>query len=194
MRNYRIFLLFVFVVGAQTIYGQWVKDNELKQTIKIHTDTSVIIFDVLEEELTIHPRENRTYYWYANRKIMANQGGVGGLLLDGPYSQYNNDDRLIEKGNFKNGLKKGTWKLWDSSGNSIRIEKYRKGLLNGKQIVFNQGQIVQIKWFRKGIEIPNRWTPVFMVTHTNHHDMDINEKEEVEKKFNNESSNGEIEQ
>lgn len=144
------FLLLVSTINAQV---QWPGQNLLKRTLKIHTDTSVIVFNVIDEEINLKPKNNLIYYWYANRKILNNTGGVGGLLLDGSYARYNTNDLLIETGNFNKGLKQGKWKLWDEQGNLLQMNYYRKGTQCGKQYIYKEDDLIEVSRFRKGKKI-----------------------------------------
>jgi hypothetical protein len=131
MKPIKIAFLFTFYLLGSTLYAQltWPGQALIKRTLKIHTDTSVIVINIIDEQISIRPKNNRNYYWYANRKILNNKGGIGGLLLDGVYTRYNTNDQLIETGSFKKGLKQGKWKLWDEQGNLLRIQTFKKGKL-----------------------------------------------------------------
>lgn len=148
-----VLLSFLLLVSTMNAQVQWPGQNLLKRTLKIHTDTSVIVFTIIDEELNLRPKNNLVYYWYANRKILNNTGGVGGMLLDGSYARYSTNDQLIETGNFKKGLKQGQWKLWDEQGNLLQMNFFRKGRQCGKQYIYKGDGSIEVSRFRMGKKV-----------------------------------------
>ncbi|HAM97190.1 MAG TPA: hypothetical protein DCQ26_01130 [Marinilabiliales bacterium] len=144
------FLAFLLLVNLSNTFGQWMHENFTKRNLKIHTDTSVLVFEIIEETLEIKPSVDLTYFWYLNRKILSNKGGIGGQLLDGSFTRYNRQDYLMEQGSFKKGLKWGEWKYWDEMGNLIRIEPYKNGLLDGKVTIYEKEGEIKTLTYRKG--------------------------------------------
>lgn len=69
------------------------------------------------------------YYWYSADAIHATQGGYSGKLLNGLYNEYYYPDKnLKEQGTFKNGLKEGIWKTWNTNGTLHSITKWKHGV------------------------------------------------------------------
>ncbi|RPJ74302.1 MAG: hypothetical protein EHM20_10830 [Alphaproteobacteria bacterium] len=118
---------------------------------------------------------DKAYYWYDNISIHETQGGCSGYVLDGLYTEYyvpGND--MLSSGQFKNGLKDGTWTTWfqngkigeqsiwdngrltgkkctyNSSGEHVMTESYKNGLLHGKKIVYTDKK-EQVFHYKKGL-------------------------------------------
>ncbi|MFA6400441.1 MAG: hypothetical protein WCX31_02280 [Salinivirgaceae bacterium] len=147
--SFLIIAILMFSIGVQ---AQWMQRNYIKRTLKIHSDTSVVIFEIIEDEIHLKPDADYTYYWYTNRKIMSNKGGIGGYVLDGPYTRYNRKDCLMAQGTFRYGLKWGEWKHWDDKGNLLRAEPYKNGLVHGKVAVYDFEGKKQILIYKRGIQ------------------------------------------
>lgn len=112
-----------------------IKDH---REIMINYDDSLIKTSVLTKIRKVEPTDLIEYYWYAYNQINKNYGGFDGFLLDGEYSVFNLENRLITSGYFKEGKKHGTWKKWDRKGQLILICNWNKGLKNGKTIVYSK--------------------------------------------------------
>lgn len=91
------------------------------------------------------------YYWYYDNKIHFNQGGYSGKLLNGNYQVFDGTNKLIEKGQFKNGLKFNSWTQWFANGKIKRIQIYKEGNQEGQAKVFNeQGKLLVIENYKNG--------------------------------------------
>jgi len=119
----------------------------LIKNLSIHTDSLMIKFSIIDDDVVIKPNPMLTYYWHKNRTIRSNQGGVGGDLLEGSYMVFDNNDNLIEQGYFHKGLKYGEWIKWNNKGELIYIKKYKKGQLHGKSIEYTD-ETIKIKYRR----------------------------------------------
>jgi len=91
------------------------------------------------------------YYWYANNRVNYNRGGYTGKLLHGLYSVFNKDGKLVILGQFKQGTKIGIWKFWDK-GILLRQEAWKKGKLHGKVFEYDpSGKIVKASPYKHGL-------------------------------------------
>lgn len=101
----------------------------------------------------VNTRTSCNYYWYDNMKINFTKGGYSGHLLDGPYSEYSYpSETLLQKGNFKLGLKHGRWLKWHSNGELAEISSWRHGKLHGERQIFNDSGIATTKEeYRHGV-------------------------------------------
>jgi hypothetical protein len=144
-------LWLIFGLSILELNAQILQPNYIRKNLHIHTDTSIVNIVIIEEDINIHTRLNRTYYWYKNRQIITNQGGVGGNLLDGTYKCFSKTDRLLEEGTFKKGLKTGLWKNWDIDGNLKQTHHYRKGKIRGKSTLYNNDGTVITAKYRNGV-------------------------------------------
>ncbi len=66
------------------------------------------------------PKLDNTYYWFQYNQIQATQGAYSGHLLDGGYTIYAPDGKLMTSGQFKSGVKVGLWKYYDE-GNLKKV-------------------------------------------------------------------------
>ena len=127
------------------------------------------------KEKQVKANQNKQYYYYHRQKVDSRQGGYTGMLLDGEAKMLNADLSLVSKGEFKNGLKHGTWmkwypdgKLWmltnwklgvkegkeyqyQTDGTLIRCSKYRNNLLHGKTIIYENGEWKMTIRYKKGV-------------------------------------------
>lgn len=128
-----LFLLFVFFGNAQQL-----EDNSTVYHVKENGIS--ITFSVLdrEEKGVKSYSEDKFYYWSKAQKVIATQGGSSGQLLHGTYESCYTNKQLKEKGIFYKGQKDGTWSVWNAQGFLVRRENWRKGILHGKQLTYDQ--------------------------------------------------------
>ncbi len=105
----------------------------------------------------IRVKSKRVYYWYKSDKIYKNTFGIGGKVLHGEYIKRNLTDKtLLEKGNFKYGLKNGVWKEWFQNGNLAKIVFWKKGVLNGIYKEFDTIGAISLKGhYKNGLKTGN---------------------------------------
>jgi hypothetical protein len=59
---------------------------------------------------------------------------------------------LTGEANYKNDKKHGTEKLWLENEQLFSTEEYYNGVKHGKTVIYNmEGEIVQIRWYKKGV-------------------------------------------
>jgi len=94
---------------------------------------------------------SKVYYWFDNSEIHHTQGGSGGYLLDGDYSEYfYPGNNLSIKGNFKKGLKNGIWEAWYDNGDLKERAYWKKGYLSGKKYYYSStGVIYKMEEYKK---------------------------------------------
>ncbi|MBN2833700.1 MAG: hypothetical protein JXR48_01910 [Candidatus Delongbacteria bacterium] len=122
--------------------------NKTREIIVTRNDT-VIKCRVLNEKKKYSTHSDRMYYWYKAQEVYKNLGGYDGLLLSDYYSMYY-DNKLIEKGKFKDGLKQGEWKEWYLNGDLKQIESFKNGLKNGKSYYYSEQKLYMLKSYKKG--------------------------------------------
>ena len=93
----------------------------------------------------------RLYYWFDNSEIHHTQGGCGGYLLDGDYTEYfYPGNNLSVKGKFRKGLKDGIWCMWYENGNIKEKVLWKKGYLNGRKYYYTStGAIYKVEKYRR---------------------------------------------
>lgn len=101
----------------------------------------------------LKPKADRSYFWFKGGLIHSAQSGIAGELLHDKFVKFYHSNQLAEQGNFKNGLKVGSWKSWFENGKIETIQNYKSGILNGRYITFNQdGEIIEKGNFAKGLK------------------------------------------
>lgn len=134
---------------AQEKYDSW---QPSVRDVTISYRDSTIKTQILLLSENIKTLNNLTYYWYAQNKINMNMGGYTGSLLNGEYTIYDKEKRLITQGYFDHGLKTGTWKYWNSKGILRQSIDYREGLPDGVYILFDQkGVQIEKKRYKSGV-------------------------------------------
>jgi Uncharacterized protein conserved in bacteria len=93
-----------------------------------YTDSSAK-FGVAEQEVHSIGTPATAYFFYRKNAIHANEGAIDGYPLHGNYLVYNSSNSLICKGQFKKGVRIGTWMRWDAGGKLTSMVKYSNGKL-----------------------------------------------------------------
>lgn len=102
--------------------------------VRIAQSDQNIVAELDHESSTISVKANLQYYWYSANMIHDTQGGYSGRLLNGLYSVFYLNKNLKEQGNFKKGLKDGTWKTWKEDGSLSATAIWERGVeIKGKK-------------------------------------------------------------
>jgi antitoxin component YwqK of YwqJK toxin-antitoxin module len=150
------------------------KQNSTREVELIYTD-STIVAGIYTKQEKIKTKYPLMYNWYFQEKLGQSQGDYWGYLLHGSYCVYDKKNRLIRKGDFKFGLKNGSWKSWylngilrineawengmaqgcwnyySPAGKLIKTVEYKKGQLSGKTIIY-QGDSCIVRNYADGKE------------------------------------------
>lgn len=78
-----------------------------------------------------------TYHWYTNQTIMETKGGYDGKLLHGYYRSFYLSNQLFQSGEFKYGVKTGTWKNWYPDGKLKENMHWKNGQKNGSYYLYS---------------------------------------------------------
>lgn len=162
----------IFISGS--IHAQRVNKVISSREIVIPSKDSTIITHVYVLEKKRYKFPQRKYYWYHQNKINVNTGTYMKNPLHGKHYVFDAENKLICQGKHNHGLRKGIWKRWysngelamtnryvlgrdfaktykyDTSGQLVSIEKYKKDQLHGKQRYFVEDSVV-CKKYKKGI-------------------------------------------
>ena len=178
-----IFLLFTVICCCTDLMCQFDKiDNNLRDVVINKGDTSIYCSVVLNREKK-DVDDKLTYYWYLNGTYGSNMGGYAGYLLHGEYTAFAGKNKLIEKGYYKQGLKQGKWKIWYLNGNLKETIKYRNGMKNGYNIIYNnKGLAVDSVYYKDDIvTVPFTVKNFFQGIITKKQDKTVNIKEKTDK-------------
>ena len=121
----KVTLFFVHILLAAQLYGQAVIQTK---EIKITYSNGYEVFKVCTSNVQTIFNDKKEYFWYTEySKIKSTKGGSGGNLLHGNYKFYDENGNLRYDKNYYLGLRDGSEKHWDSSGNIVSQAKYLKG-------------------------------------------------------------------
>jgi hypothetical protein len=119
-------------------------------TFHIEKPDTSISFEVCAVNPKVIARENSSYSWYLDNKIIETKGGFSGRLLHGRYESYYGNKSLRERGTYIKGRKEGKWIKWHSNGKINEISYWRMGVKQGKYVLFNDmGQKMLFAHFKK---------------------------------------------
>lgn len=103
------------------------------------------------------PKTDKIYYWFKGGAVHHSQSGFGGHLLDGKFTKAFHSNNIAEQGEFKTGLKIGSWKTWHSNGILETEQFWRSGLKQGSYNRFNSsGELMESGYFKNGKK-KGRW-------------------------------------
>jgi hypothetical protein len=155
MRHFLFILTFNWLMTFQGL-GQD-EPEILTRSVVISNPDSTVQAGILVNRSGQHLENDRLYFWYSADKINCNSGGYSGYLMNGKYSVFDSDHRMIEQGEFQNGLKTGIWKRWYPDGALLRLVSWKKGLKDGSVIEYGpDGNVISRMRYRKGRLIRDR--------------------------------------
>lgn len=127
-RNFYL-LLMASALSLASCRSRTLDYTQLSNRVRISTSESSTIA-ALSAGVVTRLKDDRFYSWYDKGIIGSTQGGYSGKLLHGDYtSHYSGTKQLSTKGEYKMGLKTGKWKRWDTEGNLLEVQRWRKGKL-----------------------------------------------------------------
>ncbi|MFA8301340.1 MAG: hypothetical protein ACEPOV_14320 [Hyphomicrobiales bacterium] len=172
----RLFLFLLFLIShfmnGQDIFNQVVFPSRISV---LNSEKNTEVISVTEKEINI--RNDRVYYWFRSGKINSTQGDYGGKLLDGKYVMYDSNERMLLKGEFKEGLKNDLWLEWDLKGNLLRTKLFKYGILK-RSCEYKKGVKVLKSFFKRGVLkkkyrlIGSKWERIFPMKKEENQDRD----------------------
>lgn len=129
---------------------QWAFPDQALNSIHINIGDSLANAELWDGK-KVKTRTKFTYYWFASGRIIKSQGAVEGKVLHGDYTLTDSDHRLIEKGFYSKGLRKGKWKRWHPNGLVALRIPYRNSNISGKVKAYNHdGKLIRITNYKRG--------------------------------------------
>lgn len=132
------YVLIIIAFFAQVNYCSGQSIDELKKRAMntnrltlAHGDSVETFFITANSDKNKRYLKDNFYSWYRASEIKQTQGSAAGRLLIGEYSLFTRDLSLIERGNYEEGQRKGTWRQWYPQGSLKRQEMWQKGTLTG---------------------------------------------------------------
>lgn len=150
MKNLMILVTLAFSLVSCSELLFWKKDEvNVYQTIRVTEGEESIECEITGKQPNkVNPE--LTYYWIKNRVVHVTSGDFGGHLLHGAYQHYYKDGSLKEKGEFRNGLKEGSWKLWGTDQFLASEYTFSKGQKSGPFKEFKEGNLVKSGNYQAG--------------------------------------------
>ncbi|WP_026898454.1 toxin-antitoxin system YwqK family antitoxin [Daejeonella oryzae] len=135
-----VYVFLIFTINS--VYSQQKIDLGLNKVRIYESDLSILA--------EIHPIKSmgqiytdRDYYWCSANEIHSTQGGFGGKLLNGTYIEYFPNKNLRVYGYYRNGLKNGVWKSWNSCGKLNAYVTWSNGHKNGRYMYYSESGNIQ---------------------------------------------------
>ena len=148
----KITVLYLLFAILNVSNAQLLKEEVNTRNIEINNDDTAVYFSVLIDKYNKDIKIDKMYYWYMSGSIGKNMGGYAGYLLHGEYKTFINDEMLVEKGNFRYGLKEGKWTEWYNNGIIKSLSEYKEGNLNNWMTTFNKnGQVLDSVYYDEGV-------------------------------------------
>lgn len=151
--NYTVWLmvaLCVVMVSSCDTYSDFAHYSSERM---LHLGDSNVYFSVTYVKAQrVFDQTMGLHYGFYKGQLISTPGYSQGYALHGEYRVYDRIGLLLERGQFKKGLKDGVWIRWNSSGNILSKKNYREGELDGKQFFYMNEQNGRIEEeYRHGI-------------------------------------------
>jgi antitoxin component YwqK of YwqJK toxin-antitoxin module len=141
-------LLLGCIACTDQLYQSSLPPNDRRTVIEGDTIHS---FTVATQGFSGKVRPDIYYTWYLRNNFTSTQGGYEGTLLHGSYTKILRDNTLLEKGQFREGLKDGEWITWHDRGATEGISQWDQGKQQGDQSSYDAaGMLQQSQTFRNG--------------------------------------------
>jgi len=131
IKAYSIVILFTFLANSTKCYSQEKLEITALNRITINHGDTVCQFYAIKPPAKTNFSQEKNYYWYVKDTILITQSAFDGKILNGGYKVFYPNKNLLEKGQFKYGLKTGTWKNWYPNGVLRQTVNWSNGNING---------------------------------------------------------------
>ncbi len=178
----KIALKFILIILFYSINWISYAEDVIKHTINYEANGIVFQYVVIFQKIYLRTNPHITYYWHMNGQLQSNDGDYSGNILHGIYKEFDKSGKMLKKGYMLYGKKDREWKSWNSEGeliiaekwkkgflkkkiyfekNGFKIEKYKHNKLNGRTKTILNGKRVSIEKYKKGIQIINEKPKVY---------------------------------
>jgi antitoxin component YwqK of YwqJK toxin-antitoxin module len=131
MKKWSSIFIILFILTYFTVNQGQCQFKSIPKAMHVKSGDSLYLIQTIKKSIT--PKENSIYYCFKSLKILQVQGGYVGALLSGDFTLFCNDI-IIQKGNFKKGLKDGIWIEWWPSGLIKESITWKNGVMSGRFI------------------------------------------------------------
>jgi len=140
------FCFFSILVRSQS----GIEPSKLKQfNITVNFDEYTVKTQMLNQNKSICVNNDRVYMWYNAQKIIETKGGYDGKLIHGIYRAFYLNNQLKEQGQIRYGLRDREWKYWYADGKLKELITWKNGVKNGTYCLYNDyGELMAKGRFR----------------------------------------------
>ncbi|TWI85741.1 hypothetical protein IQ13_0906 [Lacibacter cauensis] len=150
----RLLIFFTISISPIDMYSQRIKEPVPESTNRVilNRNDTVYSFYTYKVDLKKMVLNAELFYcWYDKGLINQTQGAYSGRVLNGSYKVFYPNKNLKELGHFNNGLRNGKWTYWQADGIKKREEVWRKGLLDGQVVLYNEkGGVSKVEFYNNG--------------------------------------------
>jgi len=144
-----LFLFAIFNLNIVSALGQKKYSVPNTRTVYLTPEGGKIEATIdIKKKAKVKPE--KFYSWFDNTSIHQTQGGYSHYLLHGPYLRFSYpDNQLVEKGNYKTGVKNGVWLCWYDNGVLKEKCNWKNGNLNGRKEFYDRkGQLLRTEIYK----------------------------------------------
>lgn len=146
-----LFSIVLLLLSSGKILAQSYSDLPGMDQVTVIDSDKIIHAHILATTPDFVPASNRFYCWFKSGNIISTEGGFGGNLLDGLFTESYPNKNLCQQGIYQNGLKEGNWKNWNLDGTYANTFNFHNGLKSGIYWIFDSsGQLTEHGLYRKG--------------------------------------------
>ncbi len=131
-----LLVLCCFFIPTKGSSQKFIPDYLKNRPVTILKEDTSFVFKITGKDVR-NPNKKRMYHYLFHRELGQSRGSYLGNLVDGNFTCFIGKGRLLRQGEFKSGLKNGTWYTWHSNGEISSKTRWRKGKLVGKKIEYD---------------------------------------------------------
>lgn len=151
MVSRKVLLITILSICISDIYAQdrlrqpMFRDLEVTNSVSHSKGDSIYNFHVRLMKGNDASQDDKRYYWFHQGEVKSTVGNHAGSVLHGAFEKFDRKGNLIEKGDFSNGLKDGSWMTWHDNGNVASMYSWNDGWRSGDFKEFNREGSLRIK-------------------------------------------------
>lgn len=127
MKKVIIFIALFFTSFHAFSQGSHTKYLVPTGRVTVHLHDSVAEFGTAKRVKKRWIKYHKTYTWYKQNEVHYTQGSHDGKLLNGKFVLFGSKHDLLQKGNYRRGLKIGKWLYWNEKGTLDSAVMYSNG-------------------------------------------------------------------
>ncbi|PBQ30237.1 hypothetical protein CNR22_00170 [Sphingobacteriaceae bacterium] len=147
------FLVFILINFQSGLFfsQRAIEPQKMKQfNITINFDDYTVKTQMLSQNKNLSVSNDKIYMWYASQKIIETKGGYDGRLIHGIYRSFYLNNQLKEQGQIHYGLRNKQWKYWYPDGMLKEVIHWKNGVKSGTYLLYNDyGQLMARGKFKR---------------------------------------------